>query len=93
VALIDGGNVIIGYFVLKNGEREEEFRIKMETNEDGTVTDVYVEGDIEEIERMQTELGLTQKGKVKVKGWCCEWVNEIEEQICQKIDNRRTDFS
>eukprot|EP00466_Bigelowiella_natans_P017755 jgi/Bigna1/90071/estExt_fgenesh1_pg.C_610101 len=57
-----------GYFVLKNGEREEEFRIKMETNEDGTVTDVYVEGDIEEIERMQTELGLTQKGKVKVKG-------------------------
>eukprot|EP00471_Norrisiella_sphaerica_P001512 CAMPEP_0184481212 /NCGR_PEP_ID=MMETSP0113_2-20130426/2751_1 /TAXON_ID=91329 /ORGANISM="Norrisiella sphaerica, Strain BC52" /LENGTH=308 /DNA_ID=CAMNT_0026860187 /DNA_START=29 /DNA_END=955 /DNA_ORIENTATION=- len=57
-----------GNFVLKNGEREELFRIKMATTEDGMRTDIFVEGDIEEIERMQNELGLKQKGKVKVKG-------------------------
>jgi len=57
-----------GSFVMKNGEREEEFKIKMTSSTDGKETDIFVEGDIEEIERMQTELGLVQKGKVKVKG-------------------------
>ncbi|GAB5363957.1 hypothetical protein AAMO2058_000927900 [Amorphochlora amoebiformis] len=57
-----------GAFVLKNGEREEEFKIKMVTSSDEMVTDIFTEGDIEEIERLQNELGLQQKGKVLVKG-------------------------
>lgn len=58
--------IFSGAFVLKNGEREEEFRIKLATSEDQVVTDIFVEGDIEEIERMQRELGLVQKGKVRM---------------------------
>mmetsp|Transcript_21045 Transcript_21045/g.31376 ORF Transcript_21045/g.31376 Transcript_21045/m.31376 type:complete len:228 (+) Transcript_21045:236-919(+) len=57
-----------GQFVLKNGEREEEFKIKMVTSPDELLTDIFVQGDIEEIERMQNELGFNQKGKVKIKG-------------------------
>eukprot|EP00470_Lotharella_oceanica_P006872 CAMPEP_0170181176 /NCGR_PEP_ID=MMETSP0040_2-20121228/24184_1 /TAXON_ID=641309 /ORGANISM="Lotharella oceanica, Strain CCMP622" /LENGTH=264 /DNA_ID=CAMNT_0010426095 /DNA_START=22 /DNA_END=816 /DNA_ORIENTATION=- len=59
---------LAGAYVKKNSEREEDFRVKMVSNPGGLTTDIFVEGDIEEIERMQSELKLMQKGKVKVKG-------------------------
>lgn len=40
----------------------------MVTADDEQTTDVIVEGDIEEIERMVGELGFVEKGKVRVKG-------------------------
>lgn len=43
-------------------------RVKMVTADDQSTTDIVVEGDQEEIERFYKELGLTEKGKIYVKG-------------------------
>lgn len=43
-------------------------RVKMVTSDDDAVTDITLEGDDEEIERFWRELGLTEKGKVRVEG-------------------------
>ena len=56
------------WYYFQNGTRDEQVRIKMVTNDDDTMTDLTVEGDREEIERMRKELGLMEKGKVYVKG-------------------------
>lgn len=40
----------------------------MVTADDEKTTDILVEGDKEEIERMRQELGFWEKGKVYVKG-------------------------
>ena len=40
----------------------------MVTSDDELVTDILVEGDKEEIERLRQELVLWEKGKVYVKG-------------------------
>ena len=42
--------------------------MKMVTADDDMTTDVIVEGDKEEIERMRRDLNLVEKGKVYVKG-------------------------
>ena len=43
-------------------------KVKMVTDDDHTTTDIIVEGDVEEIERMRRDLNLIEKGKVYVKG-------------------------
>ncbi len=43
-------------------------QIKMVTTDDDMMTDIVLEGDTEEIDRMIRELGLREKGKVYVKG-------------------------
>lgn len=40
----------------------------MVTSDDESTTDILVEGDKEEIDRLRKELGLNEKGKVYVKG-------------------------
>eukprot|EP00879_Flechtneria_rotunda_P007116 GHRR01007468.1.p1 GENE.GHRR01007468.1~~GHRR01007468.1.p1 ORF type:complete len:279 (+),score=83.80 GHRR01007468.1:163-999(+) len=55
-------------YYFQKGERTEQVRVKMVTSDDETVTDITVEGDREEIERMSKELDLVEKGKVRVKG-------------------------
>jgi metal-responsive CopG/Arc/MetJ family transcriptional regulator len=40
----------------------------MVTSDDDMMTDIVLEGDTEEIDRMIRELGLREKGKVYVKG-------------------------
>lgn len=56
------------YYYYQKGERQEEVRVKMVTADDEMTTDIIVEGDKEEIERMRKELQLMEKGKVYVKG-------------------------
>ena len=46
----------------------EQVKVKMVTADDDMTTDVIVEGDKEEIERMRRDLNLVEKGKVYVKG-------------------------
>ncbi len=53
---------------MKNAERTEEFQVKMTTSDDDRVTDIVVQGDEEEIERMRKELELREKGMEYVKG-------------------------
>lgn len=55
-------------YYFQQGERTEEFKIKMVTSDDEQTVDIVCEGDIEEIERMRKELGLVEKGMVLVKG-------------------------
>ena len=43
-------------------------QVKMVTSDDEQTTDITVEGDDEEAERLRTELGYAEKGKVYVKG-------------------------
>ena len=43
-------------------------KVKMVTADDDLTTDVIVEGDVEEIERMRRDLNLVEKGKIYVKG-------------------------
>ena len=43
-------------------------QVKMVTSDDEQSTDILVEGDKEEIDRMTRELQLQEKGKVYVKG-------------------------
>lgn len=57
-----------GLYYLRNANRTEEFKVKMVTADDDSVTDIVVEGDEEEIERMRKELGLLEKGMEYVKG-------------------------
>ncbi|KAK9812739.1 hypothetical protein WJX72_002877 [[Myrmecia] bisecta] len=59
---------LAGAYYWQRGTREEEFKIKMVTADDEMTTDVIVEGDAEEVERMRKELQLFEKGKVYVKG-------------------------
>ena len=57
-----------GAYYMKNAERVEEFQVKMTTSDDDKTTDIVVQGDEEEIERMRKELELMEKGMVYVKG-------------------------
>ena len=43
-------------------------QVKMVTSDDEQTTDIVVEGDDEEAERMRKELNFAEKGKVYVKG-------------------------
>jgi len=43
-------------------------QVKMVTADDEQTTDILVEGDKEEIDRMTKELQLMEKGKIYVKG-------------------------
>lgn len=45
-----------------------QFSIKMVTSDDELTTDIIVQGDEEEIDRMRRELDLSEKGMVRVKG-------------------------
>jgi hypothetical protein len=59
---------LAGVYYWQKATRQEEFQVKMVTSDDETVTDIMVEGDKEEIERLRQELELWEKGKVYVKG-------------------------
>ncbi|KAK9812151.1 hypothetical protein WJX73_000391 [Symbiochloris irregularis] len=55
-------------YYFRRGTRQEDFKVKMVTADDDSVTDIVIEGDEEEAERFRKELNLAEKGKVYVKG-------------------------
>ena len=55
-------------YYFRQGDREETVKMRMECSDDSSLIDLIVEGDKEELERMERELQLMQKGKVYVKG-------------------------
>ena len=52
----------------QRGARVEEASVKMTTADDEATTDIAIEGDKEEAERLCKALGLQEKGMVYVKG-------------------------
>jgi hypothetical protein len=57
-----------GAYYLRQGNRQEEFKVKMVTADDEQTTDIITSGDVEETTRFCRELGLQEKGKEYVKG-------------------------
>jgi len=59
---------LAGVYYWQRGTRVEEFLVKMTTSDDEQTTDISVEGDKEEAERLCKSLALQEKGMVYVKG-------------------------
>jgi len=57
-----------GVYYWKQGDREDEFSIKLEANDDETENSISVLGSEEEMERMWRALDWQEKGMVKVPG-------------------------
>jgi len=59
---------LAGKYYLDNAERTEQVTVKIITEDDEMSSDIVVQGDDEEIERLQKTLDLREKGMVYVKG-------------------------
>ncbi|KAK1295522.1 hypothetical protein QJS10_CPA16g00810 [Acorus calamus] len=59
---------LAGVYYWRRAARKEQIKVKMMVGDDGDVSEVIVQGDDEQIERMRKELELQEKGMVYVKG-------------------------
>ncbi|XP_078447431.1 cofactor assembly of complex C [Wolffia australiana] len=57
-----------GAYYWKKASRKEEIKVKMILAEDGTLSEILVRGDDQQVELMRKELQLGEKGMVYVKG-------------------------
>ena len=57
-----------GIYYWKSGDRVDDLKVKLSTNDDETLNEVTIEGNDEEIERIWRTLDLQEKGMVKVEG-------------------------
>ena len=57
-----------GNYYLQSGDRVDDMKVKLATNDDETLNEITIEGNDEEIERMWRTLELQEKGMVKVEG-------------------------
>ncbi|KAK1361278.1 protein COFACTOR ASSEMBLY OF COMPLEX C SUBUNIT B CCB1, chloroplastic [Heracleum sosnowskyi] len=59
---------LAGAYYWKRASRTEQIKVKMMVAEDGTLSEVVVQGDDQQVEQMRKELQLSEKGMVYVKG-------------------------
>merc|ERR1711862_597808 len=57
-----------GIYYWKSGDRVDEIKVKLTSNDEETEHDIVIEGNDEEIDRMWRALELTEKGMVKIEG-------------------------
>lgn len=57
-----------GAYYWKRASRKEQIKVKMIVGEDGTLSEILVQGDDQQVEQMRKELQLSEKGMVYVKG-------------------------
>jgi len=57
-----------GIYYWRSGDREDEFKVKLSTNEEETANEIILQGNDEEIDRMWRALDLVEKGMVRVEG-------------------------
>lgn len=57
-----------GVYYWTKASRKEQIKVKMIVAEDGTLSEVVVQGDDQQVEQMRKELQLSEKGMVYVKG-------------------------
>lgn len=62
------GNVNRGLYYWKRASRKEQIKVKMVVAEDGTLSEIIVQGDDQQVEQMRKDLQLSEKGMVYVKG-------------------------
>ncbi|XP_030512186.1 protein COFACTOR ASSEMBLY OF COMPLEX C SUBUNIT B CCB1, chloroplastic [Rhodamnia argentea] len=59
---------LAGAYYWKRASRKEQIKVKMVVAEDGTLSEIVVQGDDQQVEQMRKELQLSEKGMVYVKG-------------------------
>lgn len=59
---------LAGLYYWKRASRKEQIKVKMMVAEDGTLSEIIVQGDDQQVEQMRKELQLSEKGMVYVKG-------------------------
>ncbi|XP_059669916.1 protein COFACTOR ASSEMBLY OF COMPLEX C SUBUNIT B CCB1, chloroplastic [Cornus florida] len=59
---------LAGLYYWKRASRKEQIKVKMIVAGDGTLTEIIVQGDDQQVEEMRKELQLSEKGMVYVKG-------------------------
>ncbi|KAM5582141.1 protein COFACTOR ASSEMBLY OF COMPLEX C SUBUNIT B CCB1, chloroplastic [Rosa sericea] len=59
---------LAGAYYWKRASRKEQIKVKMIVIDDGTQSEVVVQGDDQQVEQMRKELKLSEKGMVYVKG-------------------------
>ncbi|RZC59493.1 hypothetical protein C5167_006798 [Papaver somniferum] len=59
---------LAGAYYWKKASRKEKIQVKMMVAEDGTLSEIVVQGDDQQVEQLRKELQLSEKGMVYVKG-------------------------
>lgn len=57
-----------GIYYWKSGDRVDDVKVKLASNDDETENEITIEGDDEELNRMWRTLELREKGMIKVEG-------------------------
>ena len=57
-----------GIYYWKSGDRVDDMKVKLATNDDDTLNEITIEGNDEEIDRFWQTLDLQEKGMVRVEG-------------------------
>lgn len=77
IAVPEGGNnwfwltvlsPLAGVYYWQRASRKEEIKVKMIVAEDGSLSEIIVQGDDQQVDQMRKELQLNEKGMVYVKG-------------------------
>ncbi|KAJ4832062.1 Protein COFACTOR ASSEMBLY OF COMPLEX C SUBUNIT B ccb1, chloroplastic [Turnera subulata] len=59
---------LAGAYYWKRASRKEQIKVKMIVDNDGTLSEIIVQGDDQQVDQMRKELQLSEKGMVYVKG-------------------------
>ncbi|KAI3462587.1 hypothetical protein Pfo_019250 [Paulownia fortunei] len=59
---------LAGVYYWTKASRKEQIKVKMMVADDGTLSEIIVQGDDQQVEQMRKELQLSEKGMVYVKG-------------------------
>ncbi|KAI9176274.1 hypothetical protein LWI28_000644 [Acer negundo] len=59
---------LAGAYYWKRASRKEQIKVKLMVDEGGTLSEILVQGDDQQVEQMRKELQLSEKGMVYVKG-------------------------
>ncbi|CAL9198495.1 protein COFACTOR ASSEMBLY OF COMPLEX C SUBUNIT B CCB1, chloroplastic-like [Musa acuminata AAA Group] len=77
IAVPEGGNnwfwltilsPLAGLYYWKRASRKEEIKVKMIVGDNGSISEIVVRGDDQQVEQMRKDLRLSEKGMVYVKG-------------------------
>ncbi|OAY76327.1 Protein COFACTOR ASSEMBLY OF COMPLEX C SUBUNIT B CCB1, chloroplastic [Ananas comosus] len=77
IAVPEGGNnwfwlmtlsPLAGVYYWTKASRKEEIKVKMVLGDDGSLSEIIVRGDDQQVEQMRKELRLSEKGMIYVKG-------------------------
>ncbi|XVF13825.1 hypothetical protein REPUB_Repub09cG0001600 [Reevesia pubescens] len=59
---------VLGAYYWNQASRKQQIKVKLLVAEDGTVSEIVVQGDDQQVDEMRKELKLSEKGMVYVKG-------------------------